>query len=185
MKKDTGAVWMCCSHTHVGDSANLAGSLQIVSVTVCLVSFSHGDSSLPRCDDLGYNCNNGCSCRYLSMYFQTDSQILFDLCCFFRVGDISFADIDIVCLKNSVAVTWNITAELVPYAGRLFLGNCVASKLKVLPAGDGVVQFNYPLTGCKFVKEVTKMLNVTPSSIISISFTYFSADEGKIHLFKK
>ncbi|XP_075876688.1 zona pellucida sperm-binding protein 3-like [Nelusetta ayraudi] len=66
---------------------------------------------------------------------------------------VAHADIDIVCLKNSVGVTWNITAELVPYAGRLFLGNCVATKLKVLPSGDGVVQFNYPLTGCKFVKE--------------------------------
>lgn len=119
------------------------------------------------------------------MYFQTDSQIVFDLCCFFRSGDISFADIDIVCLKDSVSVTWNITAELVPYADRLFLGNCVATKLIVLHAGDGVVQFNYPLTGCKFVKEVTKMLNVTPSSIISLSFTHFSADQGKIHLFKK
>lgn len=116
------------------------------------------------------------------MYFQTDSQIVFDMCCFFRSGDISFADIDIVCLKDSVSVTWNITADLVPYAGRLFLGSCEATKHKVLPAGDGVVQFNYPLTSCKFVKEVTKMLNVTPSIIISISFTHFSAVEGKIHL---
>lgn len=103
------------------------------------------------------------------------------VCCVFRGCDISFADINIRCLKDSVSVTWNITADLVPYAGRLFLGTCVPSKFQVLPTGEGEAQFNYPLTSCKFVKRVMKMLNVGHSSIISISFTHFSADEGKIH----
>ncbi|XP_030607609.1 zona pellucida sperm-binding protein 3-like isoform X2 [Archocentrus centrarchus] len=64
------------------------------------------------------------------------------------------ADIDVVCGKNSVSVTWRVNAELVPYAARLFLGNCMASQWNVLPTGEGEAQFNYTFTECKFVKTI-------------------------------
>lgn len=177
--KNTAAMLTCCSLTHVGDLANLAGSLQIVSVLVCSGSFSHGDLSLPKCDNSGYKCNNSCPCRYLFI-FKLILRVFFVLF-FFRSFDICFADINITCLKDSVIVTWNITSDLVPYANRLFLGSCMPSKLQVFPTGNGEAQFNYPLSRCKFVKRVMKMLNLSHSSTISILFNHFSADEGKIH----
>lgn len=65
-----------------------------------------------------------------------------------------FADIDVVCEKDSVNITWRINAELVPYAARLFLGNCMPSKLKILPTGEGEALFNYKLVDCKFRRRV-------------------------------
>ncbi|KAL3988042.1 interferon alpha [Sarotherodon galilaeus] len=64
------------------------------------------------------------------------------------------ADINVVCAKNSVRVTWRVNAELVPYAARLFLGNCMASQWKVLPSGEGEAQFNYTFSECKFTKMI-------------------------------
>ncbi|KAM6989366.1 zona pellucida glycoprotein 3f, tandem duplicate 2 isoform 2-T2 [Tautogolabrus adspersus] len=62
------------------------------------------------------------------------------------------ADINVVCAKDSVKITWRITAELVPHAARLFLGNCMASRLNILPNGEGEAQFNYKFVDCKFRK---------------------------------
>ncbi|KAI3375290.1 hypothetical protein L3Q82_021791 [Scortum barcoo] len=59
-------------------------------------------------------------------------------------------DINVVCAKDSVKITWRISAELVPNAARLFLGNCMPSQLKVLPTGEGEAQFNYQFSYCKF-----------------------------------
>ncbi|XP_070774958.1 zona pellucida sperm-binding protein 3-like [Enoplosus armatus] len=60
------------------------------------------------------------------------------------------ADIEVVCAKDSVRITWRISAELVPHAARLFLGNCMPSQLNVLPTGEGEAQFNYQFADCKF-----------------------------------
>ncbi|XP_029297135.1 zona pellucida sperm-binding protein 3-like [Cottoperca gobio] len=68
---------------------------------------------------------------------------------------VAYADIKVVCGKGSINITWKISAELVPHASRLFLGNCKASRLTVLPSGEGAVQFKNQLTDCKF-KRVTK-----------------------------
>ncbi|XP_029309677.1 uncharacterized protein LOC115022737 [Cottoperca gobio] len=68
---------------------------------------------------------------------------------------VAYADIKVVCGKGSIKITWKISAELVPHASRLFLGNCMASQLTVLPSGEGAAQFNYHYTDCKF-KRVTK-----------------------------
>lgn len=65
-----------------------------------------------------------------------------------------FSDINVVCANNSVRVTWRVNAELVPYASRLFLGNCMASQWKDLPSGEGEAQFNYTFSECKFTKMV-------------------------------
>uniref|UniRef100_A0A3B5BCT2 Zona pellucida sperm-binding protein 3-like n=1 Tax=Stegastes partitus TaxID=144197 RepID=A0A3B5BCT2_9TELE len=61
-------------------------------------------------------------------------------------------DIKFECGKNSVSVTWKISPELVPYAARLFLGNCMPSELQVLPTGAGEAKFNYRFDDCKFKK---------------------------------
>nr|XP_046264682.1 zona pellucida glycoprotein 3f, tandem duplicate 2 [Scatophagus argus] len=58
--------------------------------------------------------------------------------------------IKVVCAKDSVRITWRISAELVPHAARLFLGNCMPSKFDVLPTGEGEAQFNYQFSECKF-----------------------------------
>lgn len=65
-----------------------------------------------------------------------------------------FADIKVVCAKDSVKITWRVSPELVPYAARLFLGNCMPSRLDVLPTGEGDAQFNYQFTDCKFKRMV-------------------------------
>nr|XP_020507381.1 uncharacterized protein LOC109997300 [Labrus bergylta] len=62
------------------------------------------------------------------------------------------AEINVVCEKDSVKITWRIPAEGVPHAARLFLGNCMASQFKVLPTGEGEAQFNYKFVDCKFTK---------------------------------
>lgn len=64
------------------------------------------------------------------------------------------ADIRVACEKNSVSITWRLSAEMVPHAARLFLGSCMASQLKLLPTGEGEALFNYQLTDCKFKKRV-------------------------------
>lgn len=65
-----------------------------------------------------------------------------------------FPDINVVCANNSVRVTWRVNPALVPYAARLFLGNCMASQWNVLPSGEGEAQFNYTFSECKFTKMV-------------------------------
>ncbi|XP_070830940.1 zona pellucida sperm-binding protein 3-like [Chaetodon trifascialis] len=60
------------------------------------------------------------------------------------------ADIKVVCAKDSVKITWKISAELVPHAARLFLGSCMPSQLNVLPTGEGEAHFNYQFADCKF-----------------------------------
>ncbi|XP_029930162.1 uncharacterized protein LOC115375041 [Myripristis murdjan] len=65
-------------------------------------------------------------------------------------GAVANADINVECRKDSVRITWKITPELVPYAARLFLGNCMASQLSVLPTGEGEAKFDYKLADCKF-----------------------------------
>ncbi|XP_062273074.1 zona pellucida sperm-binding protein 3-like [Scomber scombrus] len=62
------------------------------------------------------------------------------------------ADIQVACAKDSVKIIWKIGADLVPNAARLFLGNCMASHLDVLPTGEGEVEFNSPFAECKFKK---------------------------------
>ncbi|XP_044075339.1 zona pellucida glycoprotein 3f, tandem duplicate 2 [Siniperca chuatsi] len=69
------------------------------------------------------------------------------------------ADIKVVCTKDSVRITWRISAELVPHAARLFLGNCMASHFNIKPTGEGEAQFSYPLSDCKF-KRLMKGNNV-------------------------
>ncbi|XP_041658468.1 zona pellucida glycoprotein 3f, tandem duplicate 2 [Cheilinus undulatus] len=64
------------------------------------------------------------------------------------------ADISVICAKDSVRITWRISAELVPHAARLFLGSCMASRFRVLPTGEGEAQFNYKLNDCKFKKRM-------------------------------
>uniref|UniRef100_A0A7N8YK29 Zona pellucida glycoprotein 3f, tandem duplicate 2 n=1 Tax=Mastacembelus armatus TaxID=205130 RepID=A0A7N8YK29_9TELE len=68
---------------------------------------------------------------------------------------ILFADIQVVCANKSVSITWEISADLVPYAARLFLGSCMPSHLNLLPSGKGEVQFNYGFENCKFKKQLT------------------------------
>uniref|UniRef100_A0A3B5BCI9 Zona pellucida sperm-binding protein 3-like n=1 Tax=Stegastes partitus TaxID=144197 RepID=A0A3B5BCI9_9TELE len=70
-------------------------------------------------------------------------------------------DIKFECGKNSVSVTWKISPELVPYAARLFLGNCMPSELQVLPTGAGEAKFNYRFDDCKFKKMVMKLQYLT------------------------
>lgn len=67
---------------------------------------------------------------------------------------IFLADIQVLCGNNSVSIMWRISAELVPYAARLFLGSCMPSQLKVMPTGEGGVLFNYKFTDCRFKKRV-------------------------------
>ncbi|CAJ1071551.1 zona pellucida sperm-binding protein 3-like [Xyrichtys novacula] len=62
------------------------------------------------------------------------------------------AEINLVCAKDSVRITWRISPELVPHAARLFLGNCMASQFHVLPTGEGEAKFNYKFGDCKFKK---------------------------------
>uniref|UniRef100_A0A7N8X3U7 Zona pellucida glycoprotein 3f, tandem duplicate 2 n=1 Tax=Mastacembelus armatus TaxID=205130 RepID=A0A7N8X3U7_9TELE len=62
-----------------------------------------------------------------------------------------FADIQVVCANKSVSITWEISADLVPYAARLFLGSCMPSHLNLLPSGKGEVQFNYGFENCNFL----------------------------------
>ncbi|XP_053294081.1 uncharacterized protein LOC128454653 isoform X1 [Pleuronectes platessa] len=62
------------------------------------------------------------------------------------------ADVKVVCEKDSVKITWRISAELVPNAARLFLGSCMPTQLSVLPTGEGEAHFNYKFADCKFKK---------------------------------
>ncbi|XP_044224924.1 zona pellucida glycoprotein 3f, tandem duplicate 2 [Thunnus albacares] len=64
------------------------------------------------------------------------------------------ADIQVVCAKDAVRITWKISAELVPHAARLFLGNCMPSRLNALPTGEGEAQFNYQFADCKFKRRM-------------------------------
>uniref|UniRef100_UPI0037E96DC7 zona pellucida sperm-binding protein 3-like n=1 Tax=Semicossyphus pulcher TaxID=241346 RepID=UPI0037E96DC7 len=64
------------------------------------------------------------------------------------------AEINVVCAKDSVSITWRISAELVPDAARLFLGNCMPSQLNPLPSGESEAQFNYKFVDCKFKKRM-------------------------------
>ncbi|XP_072296564.1 zona pellucida sperm-binding protein 3-like [Eucyclogobius newberryi] len=65
-----------------------------------------------------------------------------------------FSDIKVSCLKNSVIITWRVPSDLVPYAARVFLGNCQSSKFDVLPTGEGEVRFHYPFAECRFRKQI-------------------------------
>lgn len=136
---------------------------------MCAGLFSHGDSSLPRSACPGCFCNNCCQCRYLvlGLFFfffwrgvisGVYAQIhIFKCFCPHKLRPwvlFYFSDINVVCANNSVRVTWRVNAELVPYAARLFLGNCMASQWKVLPSGEGEAQFNYTFSECKFTKMV-------------------------------
>ncbi|XP_074506436.1 zona pellucida sperm-binding protein 3-like isoform X1 [Sebastes fasciatus] len=60
------------------------------------------------------------------------------------------ADVKVVCAKDSVRITWRISAELVPRAARFFLGSCMPSRLDVLPTGEGDAHFVYKLDECNF-----------------------------------
>ncbi|XP_039999257.1 zona pellucida glycoprotein 3f, tandem duplicate 2 isoform X2 [Xiphias gladius] len=64
------------------------------------------------------------------------------------------ADIKVVCAKDSVMITWRISAEMVPHAARLFLGSCMPSHLNVMTTGEGEAQFNYQFAECKFKKLI-------------------------------
>eukprot|EP00066_Takifugu_rubripes_P010169 XP_003977766.2 PREDICTED: zona pellucida sperm-binding protein 3-like [Takifugu rubripes] len=68
-------------------------------------------------------------------------------------------DINVVCERNSVKITWKIAPELVPYAARFFLGNCMASTLNDLTTGEGELYFSYSFNECKF-KRLIKGKNV-------------------------
>ncbi|XP_038574664.1 zona pellucida sperm-binding protein 3-like [Micropterus salmoides] len=72
----------------------------------------------------------------------------------FFAAAIANADIQVVCAKGSVRITWRINAELVPYAVRLFLGNCMPSQLDVLSSGEGVAHFDYQFSDCKFKRQM-------------------------------
>lgn len=72
-----------------------------------------------------------------------------------------FAEINVVCEKDSVRITWRISAELVPHAARLFLGNCMPSRLNVLSSGEGEAHFNYKFADCKFKRGVMSMPHLT------------------------
>ncbi|XP_033837829.1 zona pellucida glycoprotein 3f, tandem duplicate 2 [Periophthalmus magnuspinnatus] len=63
-------------------------------------------------------------------------------------------DIKVSCLKDSVSIAWRIQASLVPYAARIFLGNCKPSHFDVLPTGEGDVLFNYQFDQCRFKKRM-------------------------------
>lgn len=65
-----------------------------------------------------------------------------------------FADINVVCELNVVKITWTIAPELVPYAARFFLGNCMASTLHVLPNEMGELYFEYNFDDCRFIRKV-------------------------------
>lgn len=65
-----------------------------------------------------------------------------------------FADINIVCETKSVKITWTIPQELVPYAARFFLGNCMASTFNVLPSEEGELYFESNFDECKFKRKV-------------------------------
>ncbi|XP_058496771.1 zona pellucida sperm-binding protein 3-like [Solea solea] len=67
---------------------------------------------------------------------------------------VTCADIDVVCEKDSVKIKWKISAELVPFSARLFLGTCMVSHLNVLPTGEGEAQFDYTFAECKFKKLI-------------------------------
>uniref|UniRef100_A0A672HS71 Zona pellucida glycoprotein 3f, tandem duplicate 2 n=1 Tax=Salarias fasciatus TaxID=181472 RepID=A0A672HS71_SALFA len=75
-------------------------------------------------------------------------------------------EIKVVCEKDAVKITWRIHPDYVPYAARFFLGNCMASQLKVLPSGEGEAHFNADFTQCKFRKLVMyqKYQTEAPSS---------------------
>ncbi|KAK5859622.1 hypothetical protein PBY51_021167 [Eleginops maclovinus] len=60
------------------------------------------------------------------------------------------AEIKVTCEKGSISITWTIPPKVVPYAARLFLGNCMPSRFNVLPSGEGKAEFNYQLHDCKF-----------------------------------
>lgn len=66
-----------------------------------------------------------------------------------------FADIELVCEVNVVKITWRIAPELVSYAARFFLGNCMASTLNVLPSDEGELYFEYSFDQCRFRRKVT------------------------------
>lgn len=100
-----------------------------------------------------------------------------------------FSDINVVCANNSVRVTWRVNAELVPYAARLFLGNCMASQWKVLPSGEGEAQFNYTFSECKFTKMVLYPERCNFSSFHSLVYSNLItcllsplAGKGKTHI---
>lgn len=131
-------------------------------VPMCTGLFRHGDSSLPRFACPGCFCNNCCQCRYIYSFwgeFQAYMHRYIFLSISVHIKDdrefcFIFPDINVVCANNSVRVTWRVHPELVPYAARLFLGNCMASQWNVLPSGEGEAQFNYTFSECKFTKMV-------------------------------
>ncbi|XP_054479090.1 zona pellucida glycoprotein 3f, tandem duplicate 2 isoform X2 [Anoplopoma fimbria] len=64
------------------------------------------------------------------------------------------AAIEVDCTKDIVKVKLRIIAELVPNATRFFLGNCMASKFKILPNGEGDAEFHYRLADCNFKRLI-------------------------------
>lgn len=127
----------------------LVGSVQMASGLVRAELFHHADSSLPLCDNLRCCCHSCCKLGYLFILF-VDA---FDQTRLTESGPV-FADINVVCEKNSVKITWKIAPELVPYAARFFLGSCMASTLKGLPTGEGELYFSYSFAECKFRRLV-------------------------------
>lgn len=99
---------------------------------------------------------------------------MYTLCFIYRNWQCSnvFADVKVVCEKDSVRITWRISAELVPNASRLFLGSCMPSQLKVLPTGEGDAHFNYQLGDCKFKKQV-KVKRIFNKSFKPLRLSFF------------
>lgn len=128
----------------------LAGSVQMVSFQVRVESFHHAGSTLPLCNNHGCFCHGCCKPRYhfilfVDAFVRAWLKLNLVLC---------FADINVECEKNSVKITWKIAPELVPYAARFFLGNCMASKLNYLTTGEGELYFSYKFAECKFIRLV-------------------------------
>lgn len=92
-----------------------------------------------------------------------------------------FADIKVVCAKDSVKITWRINPELVPYAARLLLGSCMPSQMNVMPTGEGEAQFNYHFGDCKFKKLVKykQYLTKIPLNDFDILMTSFLSPQIK------
>lgn len=125
----------------------------MVSFQVRVDSFHHAGSTLPLCDNRDCFCHGCCKPGYHSILFVNVSDLDVLNLAQTQSGAV-FADINVVCERNLMKITWKIAPELVPYAARFFLGNCMASKLNYLPTGDGELSFNYNFAECKFKRLV-------------------------------
>lgn len=128
----------------------LVASVQMVSFRVRVESFHHAGSTLPLCDNRDCFCHGGCKPGY---HFIPFVDVFWPNLAQTQSGAV-FADINVVCERNSVKITWKIAPELVPYAARFFLGNCMASTLNDLTTGEGELYFSYSFDECKFKRLV-------------------------------